>query len=63
MIDGIINIIVIGPNVYETDRFATVAFAMEKDGINFIENLENFDGYMIDKDGIAVMTSGFEKST
>ena len=34
------------------------AFAEEK-----IERLEGFEGYMIDKDGIATMTSGFHEYT
>jgi thiamine biosynthesis lipoprotein len=55
----IVSISVIGPNVYEADRFATAAFAMGAQGINFIENLKGFEGYMINKDGIAVQTSDF----
>ena len=55
------SITVIGPNVFEADRFATAAFAMGKDGINFIEQLSGFEGYTIDANGIATMTSGFEK--
>ena len=53
----------IGPNVYEADRFATAAFAMEKKGIDFIEKLPGLEGYTIDKNGIAEITSGFEKFT
>ena len=57
----IISITVIGPNVYEADRFATAAFAMQEKGIQFIESKENLEGYMIDSSGIATYTSGFEK--
>lgn len=57
----IISLTVIGPNVYEADRFATAAFAMGKKGINFIDSLEGFEGYMINKEGLATVTSGFEK--
>jgi FAD:protein FMN transferase len=53
------SITVIGPNVYEADRFATAAFAMGEHGIHFIENLTGFEGYSIDSDGVATMTSGF----
>lgn len=60
-IKDIVSLTVIGENVYEADRFATAAFAMGGEGIYFIEELPNFEGYMIDKDGIAKMTSGFEK--
>lgn len=65
----IVSLTVIGPNVYEADRFATAAFAMsgsrgiegQREGIHFIENLPDLEGYMIDNEGIATMTSGFEK--
>ena len=57
------SLTVIGPNVYEADRFATAAFAMGDSGINFIENLDGFEGYAIDTKGTATMTSGFEKYT
>ncbi len=59
ILNDIISITVIGPNVYEADRFATAVFAMGKEGINFLENLEGFEGYAIDSKGIATMTSGF----
>ncbi len=60
-ITDIVSLTVIGPNVYEADRFATAAFAMGKEGIGFIQRLNGYDGYMIDKDGIATMTSDFEQ--
>lgn len=62
-ITDIVSLTVIGPNVYEADRFATAAFAMGKAGIAFIEQLTDFEGYQIDKDGIATMTSHFERYT
>jgi len=55
------SLTVVGPDIYEADRFATAAFAMGADGINFIEGLRGFGGYMIDYKGIATMTSGFKK--
>ena len=60
-IAGIVSISVIGPNVYEADRFATAAFAMGPSGIHFIENLPGFEGYMIDRNGTATYTSGFAR--
>lgn len=62
-ITDIVSLTIIGPNVYEADRFATAAFAMGKRGIEFVEKLPGFEGYMIDKNGIATLTSGFEKYT
>ena len=57
----IVSVTVIGPNVYEADRFATAAFAMQEKGIYFLEKQNNLEGYMIDRKGIATMTTGFEK--
>lgn len=59
--DEIASITVIGPNVYEADRFATAAFAMGEKGINFIENLDGFEGYLVTKGRKGIMTSGFNK--
>lgn len=61
--DEIASLTVIGPNIYEADRFATACFAMGKKGIYFIENLSGFEGYMINNNGIAIFTSEFEKYT
>ena len=57
----VVSLTVIGPNVYEADRFATAAFAMGKKGIDFIERLPGFEGYMIDANGVATLTSGFNQ--
>jgi FAD:protein FMN transferase len=60
----ILSLTIIGPNIYDADRFATAAFAMGAAGIHFIESLpktSQLEGYMIDKDGIATMTTGFKK--
>ena len=55
------SITVIGPNVYDADRFATAAFAMGSDGVGFIENLKGFEAYMIDDNQTATFTSGFSR--
>ncbi|MBI1255832.1 MAG: FAD:protein FMN transferase [Chloroflexi bacterium] len=60
-LDEIVSLTVIGPNIYEADRFATAAFAMGRAGIRFIEQLDDFEGYMIDKHGRATMTSHFAR--
>lgn len=57
----IVSLTVIGPNVYEADRFATAAFAMGRRGIYFIEKLPGLAGYMIDAQGQATATTGFER--
>jgi FAD:protein FMN transferase len=56
----IVSLSVIGPDIFEADRFATAAFAMGFEGINFIERLQGFEGYMIDRDERATFTTGFK---
>lgn len=58
-ITDIVSITVIGPNIYEADRFATAAFAMGSKGIFFIQSLVGLEGYMINSTGIATFTTGF----
>ena len=57
----VVSITVVGPDVYEADRFATAAFAMGVEGIAFIDALRDCEGYSIDAHGIATMTRGFEQ--
>ncbi len=61
LITEVVSLTVVGPNIYEADRFATAAFAMGREGIVFIENLEGFEGYMIDRDRQATFTSGWTR--
>ncbi len=62
-IEDIVSTTVIGPNIFEADRYATAAFAMGKNGIYFIEELAGFEAYSVDKNGIATMTTGFDEYT
>ena len=55
------SLTVIGPNIYDADRYATAAFAMGEQGIGFVESIPNFEGYMVTADDIATYTSGFER--
>lgn len=57
----IVSLTVVGPDVYEADRFATAAFAMGRAGVYFVETLDGFEGYMIDAHGQATLTTGFEQ--
>ncbi len=59
--DGIASITVVAADIYEADRFATAAFAMGRDGIGFIESRPGLEGYAIDRDGMATMSSGFSR--
>jgi FAD:protein FMN transferase len=58
-LDSIVSLSVIGPDVLEADRFATAAFAMGESGIYFIEQRDGLEGYAINAEGIATMTTGF----
>lgn len=60
-ITDIVSITVIGADIYDADRFATATFAMGRQGIQFIETLVGFEGYMIDTSARATFTSGFER--
>ncbi|MDB5237406.1 MAG: thiamine biosynthesis protein [Parcubacteria group bacterium] len=57
------SLTVIGPNIYEADRFATAAFAMGAAALPFLESLPGFEAYAIDHAGIATMTSGLDAYT
>jgi thiamine biosynthesis lipoprotein len=59
-VDEIVSLTVIGPDIVEADRFATAAFAMGRQGIAFIEDMEGFEGYEIDRRGTARMTTGLK---
>jgi len=59
----LVSLTVIGPDVYEADRFATAAFAMGMDGLEFITNLKGFEAYGVDPAGMAHATSGFVRYT
>ena len=60
-INSNISLTVIANNVYNADRIATAAFSMGKEGINFIENLKGYEGYLIDNKKNATLTSNFNK--
>lgn len=59
----LVSLTVVGPNIYEADRFATAALAMGDAGIMFIEQLAGFEGYAIDRGGRATYTSDFVRYT
>ena len=61
LITDIVSLTVIGPDVYEADRFATAAFAMGRDGIAFIGRTVGLEGYLVDAAGTATMTAGFSR--
>lgn len=59
----IVSLTVIGSDIYEADRFATIGFVMGTDGIYLIEETDGLEGYAISSDGIGTETSGFKRYT
>jgi FAD:protein FMN transferase len=55
----VVSLTVIGPTIYEADRFATAAFAMGREGLAFIAGRPNLEGYATTADGMAQFTDGF----
>ena len=59
--NDVASLTVIATNIYDADRFATAAYAMGQEGINFIEGLKGMEGYMVSYDELATYTSGFKE--
>lgn len=55
------SLTVIAKNIFEADRFATAAFAMGINGIEFIKKTRGLEGYMVTDNHTAIFTSGFER--
>lgn len=62
-VDEIASITVISADITDADRMATAAFVMGEKGIEFIEKLKNYEGFLITKEGIGISTSNFDKYT
>ena len=54
-----VSLTVIAADILDADRFATAAFAMGEAGISFIEELDGYEGYLVDEGGTATSTTGF----
>lgn len=57
----IVSLSVVGPNILDADRYATAAFAMGTEGIGFIASLPGFEGYAINRKGVATYTPGLAR--
>jgi FAD:protein FMN transferase len=51
---------VVGPDILTADVYATAAFAMGEDGLDFIAGRPGYDAYAIDGNLVARWTPGFE---
>jgi thiamine biosynthesis lipoprotein len=57
----IASVTVIGPDIFEADRYATAAYAMGQGASDFIEKLAGFEAYIVDNKGLATLTSGIKR--
>jgi thiamine biosynthesis lipoprotein len=55
------SVTIVGPNIYDADRYATAIFAMGKRGMQLIDAIPGLEVYMIDNKGIATWSEGFEQ--
>ena len=60
---GIASLSIVASTIYDADRFATAAYAMGREGIAMVEQTAGLEGYMIDDQGVATLTTGFEQVT
>ena len=57
--DEVVSLSVITKDIVDADRIATAAFAMGPDGIKFIESLDGYEAYMVDKNKMATQTTNW----
>lgn len=60
-LEELLSISVIGPDIIWSDVYATAAFAMGNAGIDWLEQLKDYEGFAIFPDMTGVSTSGLEK--
>ena len=58
---SVVSLTVIGPDILESDIAATAAFAMGREGIQFIARRSELEAYAIDASGKARMTGGLKR--
>lgn len=56
----LVSLTVVGATVYDADRMATAAFAMGRDGIEFIRRQPGLECYAVFRDATAQYTMGFD---
>lgn len=57
----IVSLTVVGPDIYEADRFATAAFAMGEPGLTWIEGKKSLEALAVRTNQTVEMTGGFRK--
>ena len=59
--DQIASVSIVAEDIYDADRMATAAFAMGESGIEFIQKLPGYAGYMVLNNKQALMTESFKQ--
>ena len=57
----VVSLSVIADSILNADRIATSAFAMGRDGIYFLENLNGYEGLVVDNKKLSTKTTGWEQ--
>lgn len=58
--DDLLSFTVAGPDILQSDVYATAAFAMGKEGLAFIDRIQGYEAYAIDRDLTGHWTAGFD---
>ncbi len=61
--NNLVSLTVVGPNIFDADRFATAAYAMGKESLNFIDRISDYEAFAIFEDRKVLYTNGFKKYT
>jgi thiamine biosynthesis lipoprotein len=59
--DGLLSFTVVGPKLSVADAYATAAYAMSRDGINWVAGRAGYAGCMITDDRRRIWTEGFAR--
>jgi thiamine biosynthesis lipoprotein len=59
--DALLAVTVVGPSLTEVDAYATAAFAMGRSALAWLEALDGHEGLVVDADGRATGTSGWQQ--
>jgi thiamine biosynthesis lipoprotein len=58
--NDLLSFTVTGPDILQADVYATAAFAMGKQGLAFIDRVQGYEAYAIDRDLAGHRTAGFD---
>lgn len=56
-----VSLTVVGPDILDSDVYATAAFAMGRAGLDFMENVAGYEAFAIDREMRGIWTAGFDR--